>query len=289
MEGLAGAATHGWPLIATVFLLGARHGFDLDHIAAISAISASPEARGRSFLLATLYALGHGAVVLLLGLVAVLAGRSLPSSVDLLMGRVVGATLVLLGTYVLYNLVRAGPQSPLQSRWMLAASALRRLRPHVPQRPVEIEHEHAHVHGGTHAHDHTEMNATDAASAARLATAVQHRHRHRHAGVMPPDPFTQYGLITAVGIGMLHGVGAETPTQLLLFLTAAGVRGAGLGILLLFVFVAGLLASNTALAAVVRFGSLHRERWPFLYRGVAVATAIFSLLLGLSLLLSDAA
>ena len=36
-----------------------------------------------------------------------------------------------------------------------------------------------------------------------------------------------YGRRTAFGVGMIHGVGAETPTQVLIFLAAAGASGRG--------------------------------------------------------------
>ena len=43
-------------LVATAFALGFRHGFDWDHLAALSDIAASQQSRRRSMTLATLYA-----------------------------------------------------------------------------------------------------------------------------------------------------------------------------------------------------------------------------------------
>lgn len=110
------------------FVLGLRHGIHWDHIAAITDITSSvvttEEATGhmvaveadgtaaavsggrfgtrwhetrRGFVLATLYALGHACVVIVLGLLAIWAGTILPAWIDPLMKAVVGATLVLLG------------------------------------------------------------------------------------------------------------------------------------------------------------------------------------------------
>ena len=42
-----------------IFTLGFRHGFDVDHVAAITDISGSQLVRLRAFMLSTLYALGH--------------------------------------------------------------------------------------------------------------------------------------------------------------------------------------------------------------------------------------
>jgi len=46
-------------------------------------------------------------------------------------------------------------------------------------------------------------------------------------------------------VGVIHGLGAETPTQLLLFLMAAKLGGTGAGLLGLLMFIVGLLAMNT--------------------------------------------
>ena len=47
-------------------LFGFRHGFDWDHIAALTDLTGSQAKSRRSMWLATLYALGHGAMVLVL-------------------------------------------------------------------------------------------------------------------------------------------------------------------------------------------------------------------------------
>jgi high-affinity nickel-transport protein len=80
---------------------------------------------------------------------------------------------------------------------------------------------------------------------------------------------------------MIHGVGAETPTQVLLFLAAAGAGGTAEGLLLLCCFLIGLLTSNSLVAAAGTFGFLGASRnWP-IYLGVSLVTAVFSLLVGL--------
>jgi hypothetical protein len=56
--------------------------------------------------LGTLYALGHGAVVIALGIAALSFGALLPEWLDPIMGRIVGLTLVGLGAWVLYSVVR---------------------------------------------------------------------------------------------------------------------------------------------------------------------------------------
>jgi high-affinity nickel-transport protein len=264
-------------LLATAYGFGFRHGIDWDHLAALTDITSSQDAPRRSMMLATLYAVGHGLVVFVLGLAAILLSAQLPESVGPVMERVVGATLIVLGVYVVFALVRHGREFRMRSRWMLVISGLRHLRPRPRQlEPMVIEHEHEHAldeaHGHTHAQAHVHAGAP--------ADHAFHRHPHRHVGQLPDDPFMTYGRPTAFFIGMLHGVGAETPTQVLIFLTAAGVGGKGAGIALLAVFLLGLLSSNTIVALAGTFGFLGSTRnWP-LYVTVSLVTAAGSLVIG---------
>jgi high-affinity nickel-transport protein len=102
-------------------------------------------------------------------------------------------------------------------------------------------------------------------------------HHHKHP---EPDAFMNYGRRTAFLVGMIHGVGAETPTQLLIFLTAAGAGGPVVGEVLLGTFLVGLLASNSLITAGTAFGFMRAtENWT-LYVSVAVLTATFSLVIG---------
>src|SRR4029078_4252078 len=98
---------------------------------------------------------------------------------------------------------------------------------------------------------------------------------------VPDAPCSNYGKPTAFGVGMLHGVGAETPTQVLLFLAAAGAGGEAEGLLLLACFVVGLVSSNTLLAGASPFGILNASRNWHVYVTVSVITAVFSLLIGM--------
>src|SRR5919204_4461769 len=124
----ASAATKGFGIgvLVAALWLGFQHGIDWDHIAAITDITSSQEERRQSLLLGTLYAAGHGLVVLLIGSAAILAGRSLPESVDNTMTRIVGVTLLLVGVYVVYSLFKHGRDFRLRSRWMLIFAGVRR-------------------------------------------------------------------------------------------------------------------------------------------------------------------
>lgn len=269
-------------LVVTTFGFGLRHGVDWDHIAAITDITSSQETPRRSMLYATLYALGHATVVLVLGSLAVLAGDRLPPTVDTVMERVVGVTLLVLGLYVLFALVRHGRDFRLRSRWMLVFSGVARLvRQLRSRKTVEVVHDHPHGPGHGHLESHELVTAAGGAATAELvAVTTRHSHPHRHRGSLPDDPFMSYGRLTSWAVGLLHGVGAETATQVLVFLTAARAGGATSGLLLLVVFVLGLVTSNTVIAAVGTVGYLSAARSFGIYATVAVVTGVFSLAIG---------
>ncbi len=302
---LAAAATAtGVGLLWTGLLLGIRHGFDWDHIAAITDITSTtaaaeagtqahamqhervgPEhfhdhggeaerrahgagpgsataalaiaggpviARGRfvgeqrqAIFLGTLYALGHAAVVAILGTLAILIGASLPDWIDPIMGRVVGLTLLILGVWVffsLYQYVRHGSEFRLRSRWMLVFDGSR--------------------------------------YAWRRFQARIHGHEH-----VDPIEMSSYGARTAFGVGMIHGIGAETATQALLIAGIGGAAGQGLAIPMLLAFIVGLVLSNTLIIVLTATGFVASQLRQRLYVVVGVFAGVFSVVVGTLFLL----
>jgi high-affinity nickel permease len=284
-------------ILLTGFLLGFRHGIDWDHIAAITDITSTTAAAGmadaahveqhrsiaghshehggdreirahdggpggatlapalalrpvvgprfmasqwEAIRLGTLYALGHAAVVIALGLAAIAFGALLPSWLDPIMARVVGLTLVALGLWVIYSIyryARAGERFRLRSRWMLVFDGVR----------YGWRRFQARLHG----HEHVE-----------------------------PLEMSSYGAKTSFGVGMIHGIGAETGSQVLLIAAVGGASSAGLGVPMLFAFVIGLLISNfgiVVLSSVSFVSSQARER---LYVSIGAVAGIFSLAVG---------
>lgn len=268
-------------LVATAFALGFRHGFDWDHLAALSDITASQQSRRRSMMLATFYALGHAAVAFAIGAAVILASAHLPESVGDAMERVVGVTLIVLGVWVIVSTVRTGRSTRLPSRGALLVAGFRRLRPRRPA-PVLIEHEHEHAVGEHHHdHEHDHELEHEPVGAAAPAVTTRHKHRHLHVGAMPDDPLPTYGGGVAVGVGMIHGIGFETPTQALVFVTAAGAGSRAAGLLVLACFLVGLLAANTVVALAGTFGLTGASSRARLYTIVSLVAATASVALGL--------
>ncbi len=110
---------------------------------------------------------------------------------------------------------------------------------------------------------------------------TKHRHRHQHVGSLPDDPLPTYGGGAAVGVGMIHGIGFETPTQALVFVTAAGAGSRVAGLLVLACFLAGLLAANTVVAIASTLGFTGAGSRARLYTVASLVAAVASLALGL--------
>ena len=195
--------------------------------------------------LGTLYALGHGVVVVALGIAALMFGAILPDWLDPIMGRVVGLTLVGLGVWVLYSVLRyarGGDSFRLRSRWMLVFDGIR----------------YAWRRFGTrlHGHEHVE-----------------------------PLEMSSYGPRTAFGVGMIHGIGAETGTQVLLIAAVGGASSAGLGVPMLLAFVVGLLISNFAIVVISSVGFVASQTRERIYVVVGAIAGVFSLAIGALFLL----
>ena len=295
-------------LITTALVLGIRHGFDWDHLAAITDVTstsatadaaeldheavhehtaehslahehehggpaeiqahhARPEGathphahdaseahaaprkflteQRRALLLGSMYALGHASVVALLGTLALLFGAVLPDWVDQIMGPIVGATLLFLGIWVFVSLYQYAR------------------------------------HGREFRLRSRWMLVFDSARYAwRRFQAWLHGHEH-----VDPIEMSSYGVRTAYGVGLIHGIGAETGTQVLLIAAIGGASSQGLGFPMMTAFIVGLLVSNSIVVLITAtsfIASRVRER---LYVVIGVVAGTFSLVIGAIFLL----
>ncbi|MGA3092143.1 MAG: hypothetical protein ABSD75_26340 [Terriglobales bacterium] len=217
-------------------ILGLHHGFDYDHIAAITDITSVQTSRWRGMRLGLVYALGHAVMVAALGSAVILFQLSLPHGIDRIAERLVGVTLLVLGVYVLGSLFQ-GNSAP-RSRFHLMASA------------------------------------------ARWVNWRMKSYWHNHDLPRPADKTWNYDTKSVLLIGVVHGLGAETPSQLMIFLLAANLGGIGKGFIGLVMFIVGLLTMNTLMTAlsVGLFGV--SSRLPRFQLVVTALTAIYSLAVG---------
>ena len=226
-------------LAGTSFALGARHGLDWDHIAAITDLTApraddpTPARHARRGTgLALWYCLGHGLVLFVLGLLVLALGIGLPAGLDDVFSYAVGTTLVVLGGVVLFQLGRYRSDYRYTGRIGLVVGALRR--------------------GWA-------------------------RARRREA---PTGDLADVDRRGAFLVGLLHGTGAETPTQVVLFASAGASGSRSAAALILVAFVAGLVVADLGIAAAWLSGLLGSRRAPRVQIALGLVTGTASLVLG---------
>ena len=233
--------------LLSCLLLGFRHGFDYDHLAAITDITSVQRGWREGMRLGFLYALGHALTVAVLGIGVIFLHLSLPPRLDAVGERLVGATLIVLALYVLFSLWR----------------------------------QRSHLANPGHTHSHHVGRSRIALVISGLRYGWWRLQKIVHPSLPRPDPFRfRYDSSSVFVVGIIHGLGAETPSQLLLFLLAANLGGTSRGLIGLFAFIAGLLAMNTlmtASASGVFAGSVARPR---LQVAVTSLTAIYSFAVG---------
>lgn len=280
--GAAAGGAFEFGLLVTAFWFGFRHGIDWDHLAAITDVTSSQDDRRQALLFGTLYVAGHALVVLVLGIGAIIAGSFIPENLDHLMTKIVGVTLVLLGVYVFVALIRHGKDFRLRSRWMLIFAGVRKgarwARSKVGRGAAS----------DSMAVAESEMDENDPTDPS-LWHHGHHGHpgHHHHDSPSEDDAFMNYGRGTSFVVGMIHGIGAETPTQVLIFLTAAGTGGKAAGVAVLLAFIVGLVVSNSIITVSSAYGFIGATKNWAVYATVAVITGVFSLVIGILFLVGQ--
>src|SRR6202041_3837769 len=156
-------------------VLGFRHGLDYDHIAAITDISSVQSKASDAVRYGLLYVAGHAATVAVLGSAAVVFRQSLPAGSDRWAERLVGVTLLVLGVYVLGTFFRPSTHSHIRPRTRITL---------LINGTLWIYWQLSRIFGGT---------------------KVEARHGFKDG----------YGTSSTFLVGVIHGLGAETPTQIL--------------------------------------------------------------------------
>ena len=228
-------------------LLGLRHGFDYDHLAAITDITSIERGWRTSMRLGLLYALGHALTVALLGGAVIFLHLSLPVGMDLIGERLVGATLIVLAIYVVISLIR---------------------------------HKQGKHHGIHISRSRIALLISGAQHAGWLLRRIYNPNAPR------PAPFNfKYDRSSVFIVGVIHGLGAETPSQLLLFLLAANLGGTSRGFLGLLCFVIGLLMMNTLMTALASGAFTVSIHYPHLQDIISSVVAAYSFVIGITFLL----
>ena len=182
------------------------------------------------------------------------------------MGRLVGVTLIVLGVAVVVALYHERGDFRARSRWIILFEASRRLFGGETR-------VHAHGHAAIADSHHGAADA-EAETGSHRITAPTHDHEHAH------DGDGGYTRASSVGIGALHGIGAETPTQVVVFLAAASAGGIAAGVAVLIAFVTGLVAANSAITFASAFGLASAAKRRRVQVAMGVTTAAMSIAIG---------
>ena len=193
-------------VLAVSGLLGFRHAFEPDHLAAVSTLATRPDARLWSAArLGLVWGVGHTVSVGVVTLLIVVLGVRLPERFWPGAELLVAALLILLGAVVIWRYVRG--------RWHMHVHAHPAANPHL--------HLHSHTASPTHSHPHTVVDARrslgfgvahglagSGAIAALLVAAV-------------PDTSSRLVYFAAFGAGTIVGMLAVSLTLAVLVRLAA--------------------------------------------------------------------
>jgi ABC-type nickel/cobalt efflux system permease component RcnA len=124
-------------ILLTGLGLGLAHSLDPDHVVAVSTLLCNNKSLRKSVTSATVWGIGHSAVLFIIGLLVLTLSVVIPSSVLKLFDCVAGVLLIILGAFVLSTLIAE--------------------RIH----PDQIMHEHTHSHTHSHQHSHSHDHASD--------------------------------------------------------------------------------------------------------------------------------
>jgi high-affinity nickel permease len=111
----------------------------------------------------------------------------------------------------------------------------------------------------------------------------QQSHPHTHL------EYLSSGASSCFVLGLIHGAGAETPTQVVLFATAAGAGGIVTGSSVLLAFVLGLLICNSGMSLLVSLGFRQARHRVTFSLALGILTGVFSSVVGVLFLLGKSA
>ncbi|MFT5116803.1 MAG: nickel/cobalt exporter [Kiritimatiellia bacterium] len=125
------------PLIALGFGLGLLHALDADHVMAVSALANQNPSMKRTLVFSLHWALGHGGVLLLSGVVLFGLGVSIPASFQYVAEMMVGVLLIILGVSFFWrfrrlniNLIQHRHDDVVHTHWTTETHAHNKMGKH---------------------------------------------------------------------------------------------------------------------------------------------------------------
>lgn len=156
------------------FLLGLKHATEADHLVAVTTIVSEQRSILRAGVVGALWGVGHTAALFAAGTLLILLRVTLPDAVRVALELCVALMIVLLGTRVLYLVLRR-------------------------RRDVHV---HAHTHGGR-THTHLHFHGPSDAHAADDTHAVSHSRHRGFRGWRPVVVGAVHGLAGSAALTLL--------------------------------------------------------------------------------------
>jgi high-affinity nickel permease len=204
---------------------------DADHIAAIADMVGTEDQKKRQVKLGIMYAVGHGLIVLVIGMVAIFLGTQLPDSMLVFLEILVGTSLILLGGIILYSILQTKSNYEYKSRLAIIYEFILKVT------------------------------------------------RKKNPAESKLSPLS-VGIVGALTIGVIHGLGVETPTQVLVITNAVGLENLTAATMQLLLFVVGLLLSTILITLFASWGFMKARFKKILFFFLGAVTGIYSVGLG---------
>lgn len=193
------------------FLLGLKHATEADHLMAVTTIVSQHRTVWRSALVGALWGVGHTASLLLAGVIVIYLRVAIPERIAALLELGVAAMIIVLGSRVLYFLLRHQPTL----------------------------HAHPHPHGE---HVHTHLHFHEKATAHPVNTAPAAPAHQPHSTPLGWRP---------VFVGMMHGLAGSAALTLLVLTEIMRGGSTTQGFLYLLLFGLGSIGGMLLMSAVI--------------------------------------
>ncbi|MBI2822204.1 MAG: urease accessory protein UreH [Acidobacteria bacterium] len=209
-------------LLGLGFLLGLKHATEADHIVAVTAIVSEERSIWPSSVAGILWGMGHTAALLFAGTLVLCLQETIPNRIAALLESAVALAIILLGTRVLYPLLRK------QSR----------------------AHVHIHRHGRRlHAHLHFH-DAAGAHDPCDTSPGVRGDHRPLRLGWR------------SFAVGLLHGLAGSAALTLLVLTEVVQHGSRALGLVYLLVFGLGSIGGMFLMSGLISLPFVFSARLP---------------------------
>ena len=200
-------------ILLTGLGLGFVHSLDADHIVAVTALVCNNKSLRKSVTSATVWGIGHSAILLIVGLAVLILRITIPDSVVNIFEFAAAVLLIILGVYVLKPLI-----DEFNHHRQHEAGVAHTHHPHTHNHDSH-EHSHPHMHFLPHSHSHE-------------AGAEEGNGRH----------------IKSALTGVMQGLGG---TAALMLVTLATVNTLEMGIGFIVIFGAGVILGMVSVVCIL--------------------------------------